>query len=56
MTGPVTISARTPGYDAQTATLIGANPPRLVTFNDRVIATVADQQAAKPATTARSAQ
>lgn len=35
---------RTPGHDAQTATLIAANPQRVATFNDRVIATVARQQ------------
>lgn len=46
MTFPVTISARTPGYDALMRTLIGARTRQAGTFNARTADRIGEQQAA----------
>jgi hypothetical protein len=37
MTGPATVNARTPGYDALMATLLGTATVQAATFKDRVV-------------------
>lgn len=56
MTGPVMITARTPGYDALMTTLIGAKTTQAATFTTRVRAAVQKQNAAetRPATKGRA--
>lgn len=47
MTGPVMITARTPGYDALMRTLIGTDTVQAATFATRVRATIQQQNTAE---------
>lgn len=53
MTGPVLITARTPGYDALMRTLIGTRTVRAETFKARVLATIQQQNDAAETRPAR---